>query len=248
MAGSAPTTRLRRVRPPLTMVLAAGLTLAACSSDPAGDATNAAEASSVTAAATVTTAAPTGPLPTIDAKDLQRGYTVALAPQGDVLSGQVSLTLCGAYRTEPYRTQRRSVVVTDGAGEPVIAAESIRYQTEKYAMLSMADLRSRIQDCPDTFVTHPVEGRPALRFEFFEPDKSQWPAPPTGVDRVATAFRATDANGSTSVRVSVYQQAGDTLVSVHTTVDANLGSVLVPEIATIAGLSDTMAKRLQTAP
>ncbi|MFN0030511.1 MAG: hypothetical protein ACKV2O_25440 [Acidimicrobiales bacterium] len=247
MAGSAPTTSFRRARLPL-IVAAAGLMLASCAAGDGGADAQARNGTGESTAITPFATSPTGPLPAIEPADLKTGFTVVLAPQGEVLNGQVSLTLCGAYRTEPYRTQRRSMVVADAAGEPIIAAESVRYQTEKYAMLSMADLRSRIKECPDTFVTHPVEGRPALRFEFFEPDKSKWPAPPTGVDRVATAFRATDESGGSSMRISVFQQAGDTLVAVHTTVDAKLGDVLVPEIATIAGLTDTMAKRLQAAP
>ncbi len=232
------------------MVLAAGLMLASCGSDgsdAAGDPTNTGESSDVTVAGTVTTA-PKAPLSVIEPADLQPGFTVALAPQGDVVNGQVSLSLCGAYRTEPYRTQRRSVVVSDDAGKPIISAESIRYQTAKYALLSMADIRSRIKDCPDTMVDHPVEGRPALQFEFFEPDKSKWPAPPTSVDRVATAFRATDGSGNATMQIAVYQQSGDTVVALHTTVAAKLGEVLVPEIGTIAGLTDIMAKRLDAAP
>jgi len=152
--------------------------------------------------------------------DVNASRTVALIPQGNLLT-QPTLDLCnGTFPSERLRTARLQVADVDAATQNTtsLSTEAVLYRDAAASSQAFAELRHVSAACPHRPVVSPV-GEPTAQTVFKAPPDGGWPQVPT-VDRQAYSFVsttvATAAQPSiTASSVAVYLRRGRALLGLY---------------------------------
>lgn len=96
--------------------------------------------------------------------DLHNGYQMRLMPDGDQVTGQVTLDNCGyRFSTEAHRVARRQYdMVTAAAALTGLSNELVAYDTPAEAAKALAEWHTSAQTCPHTPTRAPVAGVPDM--------------------------------------------------------------------------------------
>jgi len=99
----------------------------------------------------------------LQASDLNSGYTVTLIPDGDKVTGQVTLDNCGYnFTTEAHRVARRQYGVLEGSDDTgLIERAGSPTTSAAQAAKALAQWHTAAAHCPRTTVHSKVLRRPA---------------------------------------------------------------------------------------
>ena len=227
------------------------LVLAACGSkQPAAVSSSTTKS---TTQATTTTTAPLTVAQTLERISIQPSYLgtgehIALYQQGDDVSGQVTLDVCGAkFRSEARRRARHQVGVSDAHGADTgLSTEAVLYDSAAGAQQALREINAARAGCPARFVTSDVAGVPPIETTFGSAPDATWARTP-GVTRVALAESERDQQGHSDHSVAVYQVRGALLVAFYS--DATIApGVIRPSVGGIEGVSQAIAQQMASLP
>jgi hypothetical protein len=223
--------------------------------------TSRAESTTTLPAPTTTTVAPTTTLPPpatagealarVSLQPSQLAPTYSLVPyqDGDVVSGQVTLDLCGAtFPSENRRRNRHQVGTTDAAGKHVgMSTEAVLYDSEAGAQQALAEVAAAKAQCPPGFVRSDVAGVPPLKFAFGPPPDAGWPTTP-GVTRLGLAATVADQQGNRYPSVALFQQRGALLVGFYISDAGKAFAALAATAGGFKGVATAIARSLAALP
>jgi hypothetical protein len=217
------------IRVPAVAVLLAGLLLGGCGgTETAGagvDRPLASAPGSTTPSPTpFPTASPDLPSPTavdpltavhlaaLTRRDLPAGFGADQMRSGDVVEGQVTLSLCGArFPSEALRLARHQVAFAyRGDPDRGVSNEVVAYRGNG-AQQALRELRAAIDHCPAGFVSSGLARVPDVRYRIEElPPHGSWQA-----GTIAVRVDARTRDGVDYPSVSVYQVHGHLLSALY---------------------------------
>jgi hypothetical protein len=143
----------------------------------------------------------------VQSTDINGGATSRLIPEGDKVSGQVTLDGCGyAFTSESKRVARRQYELVDTAGHSTgIGNEVVAYDNAPDATLALNQWRAALAKCPNTPQHSSVAGTPDLTYAVLSrtADSSALP-----VKTNETCVLRVSGQGHTVYLYAIYQQHG----------------------------------------
>jgi hypothetical protein len=174
--------------------------------------------------------------------DVPAGHTVQLVPDGNQVTGQVTLDLCSQkYATERLRVARRQVQIVGGDANDVLSTEAIVYSSVLATTEAFAELRQAARNCPSGYVV-PPEGPPAFKTTLGPRPDASWPTV-TGVQRLAYSEIVAFQGSTTLKSISVYLRRGRVLLALYFDTMQDL-PVAVHGQRSIAGITGVFEARL----
>jgi hypothetical protein len=184
----------------------------------------------------------------IQPSDLQPDHSIQLFEDGDEVTNQVTLDLCGAtFPSEALRRARYQVGVADGRGKLTgVSTEAVLYNNAAAAAQALNEVSAAEANCPPGFVNGDVEGEPPLRYSFGADPDANWPST-GGVRRLTLAPTVTDKQGNSFSSVEVFQVRGPLLVGFYLDDDA-IASTVASSATPIQTVAVAIAKRMAALP
>lgn len=178
--------------------------------------------------------------------DLRSPYRAVLFGDGDQVTDQVTLDLCGAtFPSEVRRRARHQVGVADAKQRDAgISIEAVLYDSADGASEAMREVRAAKGNCPPGFVPSDVQGVPPLRYQFAPAPDRSW-ATIQGMDRFAVAATISDQHGHSDREEAIYQQRGRLLVILYVGDPKTNARVLTRPVPIF---SDVLARRMAILP
>jgi hypothetical protein len=213
------------IRVPALAVVLAALLLAGCGgTESAGAGADRPLASAPGSTTPSPTSSPDLPSPTavdpetavhlaaLTRRDLPAGFGADQMRSGDVVEGQVTLSLCGAgFPSEALRLARHQVTFPyRGDRDRAVSNEVVAYRGDG-AQQAMRELRAAIDHCPEGFVRSGIARVPDVKYRIEElPPHGSW-QPGT----IAVRIDARTRDGVDYPSVSVYQVRGHLLSALY---------------------------------
>jgi hypothetical protein len=184
--------------------------------------------------------------------DVGSSRTVALIPQGNLLT-EATLDLCnGTFPSERLRTARLQVADIDAATDTTtsLSTEAVLYQNAAASEQAFTELRRVSASCPHRPVVSPV-GEPTAQTVFKAPPDGTWPQVGS-VDRQAYSIVSTTVATAlqpsvTAPSVAVYLRRGRALLGLYFAQPNGAQSPVAGQ-RTIEGIVGVFAARMAKLP